>query len=53
MTFAFWMVLFPTLFYGGAAVAYGIQRDWPYVVIFGGYLIANCGFLAIELLKKQ
>jgi hypothetical protein len=46
------LIAIPTICYGGAAVAYGIQRDWPSVVIFTGYAIANCGFLAIELMRK-
>jgi hypothetical protein len=45
------LIAIPTVCYAGAAVAYGIQKDWPSVVIFSGYALANCGFLAIELLK--
>jgi hypothetical protein len=52
VTWAFWLVLIPTVCYGLAAVAYGIHRDWPYVVVFTGYALANCGFLAIEWMKK-
>jgi hypothetical protein len=53
MSWSFWLILFPTLCYLGTAVAYGIQRDWPSVVIFTGYSLANCGFLAIELVKAR
>jgi hypothetical protein len=51
-----WPLLFiaiPTACYAGTAVAYGIRRDWPNVVIFVGYALANTGFLAIELLKTK
>jgi hypothetical protein len=30
-----------------------MQKDWPSVVIFTGYALANTGFLAIELLKAK
>jgi hypothetical protein len=52
MTWAFWLVLIPTVCYGAAAVAYWFAKDWPYVVVFTGYALANCGFLAIEWMKK-
>jgi hypothetical protein len=52
VNWSFWLVLLPTVCYAGAAVSYGIHRDWPSVVIFAGYAIANCGFLAIELMRK-
>lgn len=53
MSWSFWLVLIPTLCYMGAAVSYGIQKDWPSAVIFFGYLVANTGFLAIELMKAR
>jgi hypothetical protein len=46
------LIAIPTACYAAAAVSYGIQRDWPSVVIFTGYAVANCGFLAIELMRK-
>lgn len=52
MNWPFLLILAPTLCYGAAAVAYGIRRDWPSVVIFTGYCLANTGFLAIELSRK-
>jgi hypothetical protein len=47
------LITIPTLCYAAAAVAYGIQRDWPSVVIFTGYSLANTGFLAIEMVKAR
>lgn len=53
MNWPFILVLTPTLCYSAAAVAYGVQRNWPNVVIFTGYAIANTGFLAIELMRAK
>jgi hypothetical protein len=53
VTWPFFLVLAPTICYAGAAVAYGIRRDWPSVVIFSGYCLANTGFLAIELSRAK
>lgn len=53
MSWSFWLVLIPTLCYAGAAVAYWQMKDWPYVVVFAGYSLANCGFLAIELMRAK
>lgn len=47
------LIAVPTLCYAGAAVAFALARDWPQVVIFSGYSLANCGFLAIEIAKHS
>lgn len=51
MSWSFWLILIPTLCYAGTAVAYGIRKDWPQATIFTGYALANCGFLAIEMMR--
>lgn len=53
MTWPFLLILTPTLCYAGAALSYAVARDWPNVTIFCGYSLANCGFLAIELMKAR
>lgn len=53
MSWPFFLILAPTVCYGATAVAYAIRQDWPNVTIFTGYCIANCGFLAIELVKAK
>jgi hypothetical protein len=52
VNWSFLLIAIPTVCYAGASVSYGIQRDWPSVVIFAGYALANTGFLAIELMRK-
>lgn len=53
MSWSFLLIALPTACYAGAAVAYGIRSDWPNVVIFSGYSLANCGFLAMELMRAK
>jgi hypothetical protein len=53
VTWSFGLILIPTVCYAGTAVAYGIRNDWPQAVIFAGYALANCGFLAIELARLR
>lgn len=53
MNWPFLLVLIPTLCYSGAAVAYGLQGNWSMTVVFSGYAWANCGFLAIELMRAK
>lgn len=53
MSWPFFLILAPTLCYVGAAIAFVLARNWPQVVIFCGYALANCGFLAIELMKAK
>ena len=43
-----WLVIIPTLCYGAAAVAYGIQKNWPLVIVYSGYAFANCGLLMLD-----
>lgn len=53
MSWAFLLIAIPTACYLGAAVAYGIRGEWPNAIIFSGYFWANCGFLAIELMRAK
>lgn len=48
MSWSFWLVLVPTVCYLLAAVAYGIQRNWPMTIVYVGYSFANCGLLALD-----
>lgn len=46
------LIAIPTACYAGTAVAFAFARNWPQATIFIGYALANCGFLAIELMKR-
>jgi hypothetical protein len=48
MSWSFWLILAPTACYAAAAVVYGIQKNWPMVVVYSGYAWANCGLLALD-----
>lgn len=45
MTVGDWLVAGVTVLYGGAAIAYAFTRNWPSVIIFAGYAIANVGVI--------
>jgi hypothetical protein len=47
------LIIIPTLCYGIAAVAYGIQRNWPMVIVYFGYALANCGLLWLDRLMAK
>jgi hypothetical protein len=53
MSWPLLLIAVPTLCYAGAAVAYGLRQEWPNVVIFTGYALANCGFLAVEIARMR
>lgn len=40
-----WLVGLVTLLYIGAAIAYAHDRQWPNVIVFVGYAIANIGVI--------
>lgn len=45
MTLGDWLVTIVTVLYASAAVAYASDRQWPNVIIFVGYAIANIGVI--------
>lgn len=47
------LIAVPTACYLAAAIAFARLKDWPQAVIFAGYALANCGFLAIELARAK
>jgi hypothetical protein len=49
MTLGDWLVSVVTVLYIGAAVAYASSRDWPQVIVFIGYAIANVGVVWMAL----
>jgi hypothetical protein len=51
VSWSFWLILAPTLCYSAAAVVYGIQKNWPLVIVYTGYAFANVGLLAIDVRK--
>lgn len=40
-----WLVVVVTVLYVGAAIAYGLTRNWASVIVFSGYAIANIGVI--------
>ena len=48
MSWSFWLILIPTLCYSGTAVAYGMQKNWPMVIVYSGYAWANVGLLWLD-----
>lgn len=38
------LLLLASGLYLGAAITYGRQRNWGYVIAFVAYAVANCGF---------
>lgn len=53
MSWSFWLILLPTLCYSLAAVVYGMQRNWPLVIVYTGYAWANCGLLWLDKIMSQ
>lgn len=45
MSIGDWLVAVVTVLYVSAAVAYGRDHQWPSVVVFVGYAIANVGVI--------
>jgi hypothetical protein len=50
MTFA--LVLIPTACYGLASIIYAVKGNAALGVVYFGYMIANCGLLAIDRMQK-
>jgi hypothetical protein len=50
MSWSFWLILTPTICYSAAAVVYGLQKNWPLVIVYSGYAWANCGLLWLDRL---
>jgi hypothetical protein len=48
MALSFVFLLVPTLCYAGAAVAYGIQRNYPLMIVYSGYAWANVGLMWLD-----
>jgi hypothetical protein len=49
MRWSFWLLLVPTVAYGLAAVVYGLQRNWPLMIVYYHYAGANIGLLWLDL----
>jgi hypothetical protein len=47
------LIAIPTLCYLAAAVAYGLQRNWPMVIVYFGYSFANCGLLMLDRMMNK
>jgi hypothetical protein len=48
-----WLIVIPTACYAIAAVAYGIQANWPMAVVYSGYAWANVGLLWLDRLMSK
>jgi hypothetical protein len=49
----FLLILVPTACYGLAAVLYGLQRNWPMVIVYSGYAFANTGLLMLDRMMNK
>lgn len=47
------LLLVPTAAYALAAVVYGIQKNWPLVIVYSGYAWANVGLLWLDKLMAR
>ena len=53
MSAPFFLILVPTACYAIAAVVYGIQHNWPMVIVYFGYSFANIGLLWLDRLMAK
>jgi hypothetical protein len=53
VTWTAWLLIVPTACYAGASVAYGIQKNWPMVIVYAGYSAANCGLIWLDRLMAK
>ena len=47
------LIVIPALCYLLAAVAYGIQNNWPLSITYAGYAFSNCGLLWLDRLMAK
>jgi hypothetical protein len=50
---SFALILIPTLCYAGAAVMYGLQKNWALAITYSGYMWANCGLLWLDRMMAK
>jgi hypothetical protein len=43
------LILCPTICYALAAVVYGLQKNWPLMIVYYHYAGANLGLLWLDL----
>jgi hypothetical protein len=48
MSWSFWLILAPTACYAAAAVVYGLQKNWPLMIVYYHYAGANIGLLWLD-----
>lgn len=53
MTWTAAMIAIPLVCYLGAAVAYGIQGNWPLCIVYGGYSFSQVGLLWLDRLLTK
>lgn len=47
------LIIVPGLCYAMAAVLYGKQGNWPLVIIYAGYALANGGLLWLDRIMAK
>jgi hypothetical protein len=48
VSWSFWLILAPTICYAAAAVVYGLQKNWPLMIVYYHYAGANIGLLWLD-----
>lgn len=52
MSWSFYLLLVPTIAYGLAAVVYGLQKNWPLMIVYYHYMGANFGLLWLDRIMQ-
>jgi len=47
-----WLIATVTVLYSAISISYFIKHNWGMAWVWGGYALANGGFLYMELAKK-